>query len=78
MKKIINSGTMKKEYNFKCECCGCEFVVILPEDDFNYFKDFKRIGSSNEGSIKKILVGRWEISHCPECRSKCSNYYREG
>ena len=39
MKKVIKSGTMGKEYNFKCEYCGCEFVVTLPEDDFNYFKN---------------------------------------
>lgn len=73
MKKIINSGTMKKEYNFKCECCGCEFVVTFPEYDFKYFDDTSKIGFFN----KKILKERREITHCPECRNRCSNYYKE-
>lgn len=73
MKKIVKSENMKKEYNFKCECCGCEFVVTLPEEDFKYFDDATKIGFFN----KKILKERWEISHCPECKNRCSNYYRE-
>lgn len=73
MKKVIESGNMEKEYNFKCERCGCEFVVILPEDDFKYIDDVSKIGFFN----KKILKEKWEITHCPECRNRCSNYYRE-
>ena len=73
MKKVIKSGTMGKEYTFKCEYCGCEFVVTLPEDDFNYFKNISKMGFFN----KKILTEKWEITHCPECRNRCSNYYRE-
>lgn len=73
MKKVINSGVVKKEYNFKCECCGCEFIVIPPEDDFKYIEDVTKIGFFN----KKILKERWEISRCPECQNRCSNYYRE-
>lgn len=73
MKKVTKSGDMKKEYNFKCDCCGCEFVVTIPEEDFKYFDDASKIGFFN----KKILKERWEISHCPECKNRCSNYYRE-
>lgn len=73
MKKVINPGAIKKDYNFKCECCGCEFVVTLPEDDFGYVKDVTKIGFFH----KKIITERWESSHCPECQNRCENYYSE-